>query len=401
MVDIPLETVKPAFAVSPSSPLVSEEVFTTNSSPTTTNNSSNSTENQDGNPNAITTNNISNNIHNIHNNNNIHNIHIHNNVNILPECLNTSPSSKPSSLFELSYWTSLYSFISSTVSKATDRLQYRSSNDHAPVYIPQAISMLPSESNYNNLSNNIHNDLDNDINPMNNLISSQTTPRTSSRSKSKRQLQQQINSSLDNNSTHKLTRPRNNNKPSHHQSVPAAPSFSSLMKTKTLTLDLDETLIHSTSRGSRAAAQMIEVMVDKHACLYYVYKRPHVDYFLKKVSEWYKVVIFTASMPEYADPVIDWLDPNKNLITSRYFRQSCTNRNGAYVKDLTIIEPDLSKVCLVDNSPVSYSLHEENGIPIEGWISDPKDEALLDLLPFLDALRFTDDVRSVLSLGIF
>jgi TFIIF-interacting CTD phosphatase-like protein len=40
----------------------------------------------------------------------------------------------------------------------------------------------------------------------------------------------------------------------------------------------------------------------------------------------------------------------------------------------------------------------ENGIPIEGWISEAGDEALLYLLPFLDALRFTEDVRSVLRL---
>jgi TFIIF-interacting CTD phosphatase-like protein len=54
-------------------------------------------------------------------------------------------------------------------------------------------------------------------------------------------------------------------------------------------LDLDETLIHSTSRGNgvpgaSGRAHVIEVVVDKHACLYYVYKRPHVDYFLRKVS---------------------------------------------------------------------------------------------------------------------
>jgi CTD nuclear envelope phosphatase 1 len=42
----------------------------------------------------------------------------------------------------------------------------------------------------------------------------------------------------------------------------------------------------------------------------------------------------------------------------------------------------------------------DNGIPIEGWISDPLDESLLDLLPFLDSLRYVDDVRSVLSLRI-
>ncbi|KAJ3050845.1 Nuclear envelope morphology protein 1 [Rhizophlyctis rosea] len=169
---------------------------------------------------------------------------------------------------------------------------------------------------------------------------------------------------------------------------------------KTLVLDLDETLIHSTSRGSRNHDHMIEVLVEKHVCLYYVYKRPYCDLFLKTVSEWYKVVIFTASMPEYADPVIDWLDCGRTMVSERYFRQSCTQIGGIYVKDLQIIEPDLRNVCLVDNSPVSFQKNPDNGIPIEGWISDPKDECLLDLLPFLDALRFTDDVRSILNLRI-
>jgi CTD nuclear envelope phosphatase 1 len=33
-------------------------------------------------------------------------------------------------------------------------------------------------------------------------------------------------------------------------------------------------------------------------------------------------------------------------------------RNGAYIKDLSAVEPDLSKVMIVDNSPVSYIFHE-------------------------------------------
>src|SRR6218665_1453351 len=39
----------------------------------------------------------------------------------------------------------------------------------------------------------------------------------------------------------------------------------------------------------------------------------------------------------------------------------------------------------------------DNAIPIESWYSDPHDVALLNLLPLLDALRFVNDVRSVLS----
>ena len=43
-----------------------------------------------------------------------------------------------------------------------------------------------------------------------------------------------------------------------------------------------------------------------------------------KVSTWYTLVIFTASMQEYADPVIDWLDAGRGILGKRFFREvSC------------------------------------------------------------------------------
>ncbi|KAI9248147.1 NLI interacting factor [Helicostylum pulchrum] len=178
-------------------------------------------------------------------------------------------------------------------------------------------------------------------------------------------------------------------------------------KGKTLVLDLDETLVHSVRLGTNEVnispsikTKTIEVTSDKQSILYQVYKRPHVDFFLSTISKWYKVVIFTASMSEYADPVIDWLDQDQTFISQRYFRQSCLLRDGNFLKDITIAETDLSKVCLIDNSPIAYELCQENAIPLTTWISNPKDDCLLDLLPLLDALRFTADVRSILSLRI-
>jgi TFIIF-interacting CTD phosphatase-like protein len=63
----------------------------------------------------------------------------------------------------------------------------------------------------------------------------------------------------------------------------------------------------------------------------------------------------------------------------------------------------LKHAILVDNSELSFTMQPHNGIPVEAWMSDPHDEALLDLLPLLDALRFVHDVRSVLGLrtGVF
>lgn len=39
-----------------------------------------------------------------------------------------------------------------------------------------------------------------------------------------------------------------------------------------------------------------------------------------QVSSWYTLVIFTASMQEYADPVIDWLDGGRGIFAKRFFR---------------------------------------------------------------------------------
>ena len=42
--------------------------------------------------------------------------------------------------------------------------------------------------------------------------------------------------------------------------------------------------------------------------------------------------MFTASLQEYADPVIDSLDPGRTLIATRLFRESCTQRGLAFLK---------------------------------------------------------------------
>lgn len=170
------------------------------------------------------------------------------------------------------------------------------------------------------------------------------------------------------------------------------------LKRKTLILDLDETLVHSTIKTVTHHHITVDVVIDGLTCTFYVIKRPHVDLFLQKVAEWFDVIIFTASMQQYADPLIDQLDPSK-LVKGRLFRESCLPKEGNFVKDLSLIGQDLATTIIVDNSPIAYSHNKENALPIENWMGDnPQDDALLNLLPFLNALRFTSDVRSILSL---
>jgi len=182
---------------------------------------------------------------------------------------------------------------------------------------------------------------------------------------------------------------------------------------KTLILDLDETLIHSMSKGGRmSTGHMVEVRLNQtyvgaggqtsigpqHPILYWVNKRPHCDDFLRRVCKWYNLVVFTASVQEYADPVIDWLEAERKFFSARYYRQHCTFRQGAFIKDLSSVEPDLSKVMILDNSPLSYMFHQDNAIPIQGWINDPTDNDLLHLVPLLEGLQYVSDVRALLAL---
>jgi len=166
---------------------------------------------------------------------------------------------------------------------------------------------------------------------------------------------------------------------------------------KKLVLDLDETLISSSHRHSNRHDHAVKVYIGGVPTTFYIRKRPHVDLFLETVSQWFELVIFTASLSSYANAVIDRLDP-KRRINRRFYRQSCNNQYGSYIKDLKIVCKDLSKVVIIDNSPVAYSCNKENAIPIDDWIGNNcQDKSLLDLIPLLEQVRDSEDVRKVLK----
>jgi len=76
-------------------------------------------------------------------------------------------------------------------------------------------------------------------------------------------------------------------------------------------------------------------------------------------------MVFTASHEAYADAVIDYLDPKRELVQHRLFRRHCDYiEESYYVKDLRILGRDLSRVVLVDNAAYSYAFQLSNGIPI-------------------------------------
>lgn len=59
-----------------------------------------------------------------------------------------------------------------------------------------------------------------------------------------------------------------------------------------------------------------------------IYFRPKLFEFLENLSKHYTLGVFTASTQEYADAVINQLDPNGKYISLRLYRQHCTPVNG-------------------------------------------------------------------------
>ena len=119
---------------------------------------------------------------------------------------------------------------------------------------------------------------------------------------------------------------------------------------KTLVLDLDETLVHSTFEPTDDSDLVVRVKIEGGNYNVYVKIRPGLSEFLEEVAKFYEVVLFTASMAKYADPVLDRID-KKRFITHRLFREHCVMHNGSYVKDLARLGRDLASTVIVDVSP--------------------------------------------------
>jgi Dullard-like phosphatase family protein len=170
----------------------------------------------------------------------------------------------------------------------------------------------------------------------------------------------------------------------------------------TLVLDLDETLVHASSKPRLGVKYdtVIPIKDEKGspAGLVHVAYRPHLHQFLRTVARAFKIVVFTASLSSYASPLLDQLDPTNEIISYRLYREHCVEVNGAKVKDLSLLGRPLDRVAIIDNSPVAYLFQPRNAIPIRSWFEDPHDTDLLVLLQLLMRLSQETTTYPVLDM---
>lgn len=183
----------------------------------------------------------------------------------------------------------------------------------------------------------------------------------------------------------------------------------------TLVLDLDETLSHSivddaaSDKGfkknsrSRPPDHVFETMWNWETKRVYVYLRPKLADFLGFVARHFEVVLFTASLAQFADPVIDCMErmcgvSRGGIFSHRLYRDSCTFHTGLFVKDLSSLNRNTDNVVIVDNSPYSFAWHSPNAIPIKTWTGDETDVELQRikniLCTLLETFAAADDRQS-------
>jgi len=169
-----------------------------------------------------------------------------------------------------------------------------------------------------------------------------------------------------------------------------------------LFIDLDETLIHSDiyDKKSFIINNYNKILKFKYDNLHYyigINFRKNLNFFLKKVSKYFNLILFTASYKEYADVIIDYIDPENNIFKKRFYKESCINLDdNINIKDLNIFNDiDLKRSIILDNNIYSFCNNLNNGILINSFF-EGEDDDLINIYYYLENyIKNSEDVRKV------
>eukprot|EP01017_Pseudomicrothorax_dubius_P033273 TRINITY_DN4447_c0_g1_i4.p1 TRINITY_DN4447_c0_g1~~TRINITY_DN4447_c0_g1_i4.p1 ORF type:complete len:360 (+),score=82.99 TRINITY_DN4447_c0_g1_i4:385-1464(+) len=175
--------------------------------------------------------------------------------------------------------------------------------------------------------------------------------------------------------------------------TPEQPPFN-----KTLALDLDETLVYVDksflAAGSNGNSRFIRLPANSVEDFKKICKvRPFAREFLEEVGQFYEVLVFTASSRDYAELVVEILDPERKFIKNILSRENCLEtRLGMIIKDLRIIQNrSVDKTIIVDNLAHCFGFQIPNGIPILEWHGEKGDTELKFLADYLKDLANHDN----------
>ncbi len=88
------------------------------------------------------------------------------------------------------------------------------------------------------------------------------------------------------------------------------------------------------------------------------------------MSQLYEIIVFTASQKQYADKVVQQIDPKKR-IAHVLNRDHCIVINKIYyLKNMKILGRDLKQVILIDDNKMAGILQPENFYKIDQFLGN-------------------------------
>jgi RNA polymerase II subunit A small phosphatase-like protein len=170
---------------------------------------------------------------------------------------------------------------------------------------------------------------------------------------------------------------------------------------KLLILDLDETLVFGTRKP-------LDRYPDFTVHPYGIYKRPHLDEFLRYCQVEFSTAVWSSSSPEYAARVVAHIFDSGNEPLFLWARDRCTPRFDPETKDFFWIK-DLKKlkrkghalesVLMVDDSSEKLQRNYGNHIRVSPYFGASEDDELQLLARYLETIKKCDNVRVIEKRG--
>jgi import inner membrane translocase subunit TIM50 len=120
-----------------------------------------------------------------------------------------------------------------------------------------------------------------------------------------------------------------------------------------------------------------------------------LELFLFYAAQLFEVVVFSSLPQQEADQYVKMIDPY-GCVSYGLYRFATKYKRGTYLKDISHLNRDPSKVLVVGHDEAGFSPHPENFIKVDPW-EPKKDTVLEDLVDFLEMVAFSkvDDVRTI------
>lgn len=165
-----------------------------------------------------------------------------------------------------------------------------------------------------------------------------------------------------------------------------------------LVLDFDETLIH-------ASENRLKKKPDVQISGYFVYFRPNLKIFLDKITEHYKIAIWSTATIDYLKLIIKLCflkDYDFEFIWDRRFCDEKYDKKDPhyfYIKKLSKVNDlgfNLNRTIIVDDSYEKIKFHYKNAVLFKPYYGeDENDTELLKLYKFLFLIKDEPNFRKL------